>query len=108
MESGNRYRTKLKRLLFALTAFVLLGNLLSCSTQSPAKPKPQVPPGGVLLQGAGATFPFPLYKQWFAAYQQAHPQTVITYDSVGSGEGVRRFIGRNAKDEEKVDFGASD
>jgi phosphate transport system substrate-binding protein len=60
------------------------------------------------LQGAGATFPSPLYKQWFAAYQQAHPQTVITYDSVGSGEGIRRFIGRNVSDEDRVDFGASD
>ena len=38
----------------------------------------------------------------------AHPQTVVTYDSVGSGEGIRRFIGRDVKGDEKVDFGASD
>jgi phosphate transport system substrate-binding protein len=62
----------------------------------------------VLLAGAGATFPSLLYKQWFVAYQQAHPKTVITYDAVGSGEGVRRFLGRNVEDEEQVDFGASD
>ena len=89
------------RLLLALAALALLGNLLACSTQGPEKPKPQVPPGGILLRGAGATFPSLLYKQWFATYQQAHPQTVITYDSVGSGEGIRRFIGRNVKDEEQ-------
>jgi len=108
MESGSKFRTEFKRLLLALTALGLLGNLLACSSQSSANPKRQVPPGGVLLQGAGATFPSPLYKQWFATYQQAHPQTVITYDSVGSGEGMRRFIGRNVSDEDKVDFGASD
>src|SRR5271157_2069965 len=108
MGSGNRFLLKLSRLLLALAALALLANLLACSAHGPEKPKPQVPPGGVLLQGAGATFPSPLYNQWFAAYQQAHPQTVITYDSVGSGEGIRRFLGRDVKDEEKVDFGASD
>src|SRR5208283_3066835 len=37
-----------------------------------------------------------------------NPNAYITYDVVGSGEGVRRFIGKNVKDEDKVDFGASD
>src|SRR4030095_4749340 len=41
-------------------------------------------------------------------YQQAHPTSVIAYDAVGSGDGIRRFIGENVKDEERVDFGASD
>ena len=108
MEPGSRFRMTFKRLLLALAALGLLGNFLACSRQSSANPKRQVPPGGVLLQGAGATFPSPLYKKWFATYQQAHPQTAITYDSVGSGEGMRRFVGRNVTDEDKVDFGASD
>jgi len=108
MGSGNRFLWKLRGLLLALGALPLLAHLLACTAHAPEKPKPQVPPGGVLLQGAGATFPSPLYHQWFAAYQQAHPQTVITYDSVGSGEGIRRFLGRDVKDEDKVDFGASD
>jgi phosphate transport system substrate-binding protein len=43
-----------------------------------------------------------------ATYQNGHPETVITYDAVGSGEGIRRFVGKNVKKEEKVDFGASD
>ena len=73
-----------------------------------ARPKPVVPAGGVLLQGAGATFPSPLYEKWFGLYQADHPKDVITYDGVGSGEGIRRFIGRSVKDEEKIDFGASD
>jgi phosphate transport system substrate-binding protein len=108
MGSGSGFRTKFKRLLLTLAVLGLLENLLACSRPSSANPQPRVPAGGVLLQGAGASFPSLLYKQWFAVYQQAHPQTVVTYDSVGSGEGIRRFLGRNVKDEEKVDFGASD
>jgi phosphate transport system substrate-binding protein len=61
-----------------------------------------------LLRGAGATFPSLLYKKWFAEYQAAHPGVEITYDAVGSGEGARRFIGNGVKEEERVDFGASD
>jgi phosphate transport system substrate-binding protein len=60
------------------------------------------------IRGAGATFPSLLYKKWFEVYKQSHPQTSISYDAVGSGEGVRRFIGANIKDEERIDFGASD
>jgi phosphate transport system substrate-binding protein len=76
--------------------------------ESSSVSKPVVPPGGMLLQGAGATFPSVLYDKWFAQYRKDHPDSVITYDPVGSGEGVRRFIGSGVKDEERVDFGASD
>jgi phosphate transport system substrate-binding protein len=108
MESSGRFHSPFSRFALILAALVLLGSFLACSAQGPAKPKPQVPPGGMFLQGAGATFPSPLYKKWFAAYHQAHPQIVIAYDSVGSGEGMRRFIGRDVTDEDQVDFGASD
>jgi phosphate transport system substrate-binding protein len=60
------------------------------------------------LSGAGATFPSPLYQKWFTAYGHDHPAVAITYQAVGSGEGVRRFIGANVKETEKIDFGASD
>ena len=70
--------------------------------------RPDVPAGAMLLQGAGATFPSILYMQWFARYQSDHPDQVIAYAAVGSGEGVRRFIGRDVADDERVDFGASD
>jgi phosphate transport system substrate-binding protein len=56
----------------------------------------------VSLRGAGATFSAPLYNQWIEAYRQVRPAISITYDAVGSGEGVRRFIAGS------VDFGASD
>lgn len=54
------------------------------------------------IQGAGATFPAPLYKQWAASYHSANPTVRINYESVGSGEGVTRFRAGT------VDFGASD
>lgn len=56
----------------------------------------------VKLQGAGASFPAPLYNHWFKKYTQAHDNVQIDYQSVGSGTGVNMFI------EETVDFGASD
>jgi len=101
----------------ALAAAVLVSASLLCgcsanggvpTQQSSVKEKPVVPDGGILLQGAGATFPAILYKKWFKVYQLDHPKDVITYDTAGSGEGVRRFIGQNVKDEDRVDFGASD
>ena len=41
----------------------------------------------LVLSGAGATFPAPLYKKWIAAYRKVEPGTLIKYDVVGSGEG---------------------
>ena len=54
------------------------------------------------IHGAGATFPAPLYKKWLEEYQKRRPEVMITYDSIGSGEGIKEFIGG------RVDFGASD
>ncbi|MEP7304933.1 MAG: phosphate ABC transporter substrate-binding protein PstS [Acidobacteriota bacterium] len=71
-------------------------------------PAAAVPAGGVLLRGAGATFPSMLYEKWFSVYHSVHPNQVIAYAPVGSGEGVRRFVGQHVDAEERVDFGASD
>jgi len=56
----------------------------------------------VSITGAGATFPEPLYKRWIETYEVAHPGVSISYEGVGSGEGIRRFLAQ------EVDFGASD
>jgi len=56
----------------------------------------------VKLQGAGASFPAPLYLKWFKTYGAAHPNVQVDYQSVGSGSGVKSFMDRT------VDFGASD
>ncbi|MBK7908139.1 MAG: phosphate ABC transporter substrate-binding protein PstS [Gemmatimonadetes bacterium] len=65
----------------------------------PAPPPP--PSGGIDLVGAGATFPYPLYRRWFAEYRDASGVR-INYFSVGSGEGIRLLF------EEEMDFGAID
>lgn len=54
------------------------------------------------LHGAGSTFSAPLYKKWIEAYQQDHKDVSLTYDVVGSGLGVSRFV------HGAVDFGATD
>ena len=81
--------------------------LVSCSRSAPEKAQ-ALPPGSVLLTGAGATFPSVLYNRWFTVYRDSHPNTFVKYAAVGSGEGVRRFLGNNVAEEEKIDFGASD
>jgi phosphate transport system substrate-binding protein len=54
------------------------------------------------IQGAGATFPYPLYAKWIAVYGSIDPKVQIDYQSIGSGGGVRQITERT------VDFGASD
>jgi phosphate transport system substrate-binding protein len=65
----------------------------------PAGPPP--PSGGIDLVGAGATFPYPLYRRWFAEYGAAEGVR-INYYSVGTGEGLRLLLA------DSVDFGAAD
>jgi phosphate transport system substrate-binding protein len=58
--------------------------------------------GQVLLNAAGATFPYPIYSKWFDVYHTAHPDVQINYQSIGSGGGIRQLQAGT------VDFGASD
>ena len=58
--------------------------------------------GDLLVTGAGATFPFPLYSKWFAEYQKSHPSVRFNYQSIGSGGGIQQITAGT------VDFGASD
>jgi phosphate transport system substrate-binding protein len=54
------------------------------------------------LNGAGATFPYPMYSKWFSEYHKLHPDIQMNYQSIGSGGGIRQVIAGT------VDFGASD
>src|SRR5262245_9307479 len=56
----------------------------------------------VRINGAGATFPNPIYSKWFAEYEKAHAGAQINYQSLGSGAGIRQLT------EQTVDFGATD
>jgi phosphate transport system substrate-binding protein len=55
-----------------------------------------------LINGAGATFPYPIYSKWFNEYHKLHPDVQINYQSIGSGGGIRQVT------EGTVDFGATD
>jgi phosphate transport system substrate-binding protein len=81
--------------LSLLLTFALLG--LACSGGGPGSS------GGVItLQGAGATFPTPLYQKWVSEYGKLHPNVRIDYQSIGSGGGIKQIQAQT------VDFGASD
>jgi len=76
-----------KKLLLALFALVLGGGARA---------------DALLVTGAGATFPFPLYSKWFSDYNKLRPELRFNYQSIGSGGGIKQISERT------VDFGASD
>jgi phosphate transport system substrate-binding protein len=55
-----------------------------------------------LINGAGATFPYPLYSKWFSEYAKIDPTVKFNYQSIGSGGGIKQIMAQT------VDFGASD
>jgi len=58
--------------------------------------------GQTTLNGAGATFPYPIYSKWFSEYNKIHPNVQINYQSIGSGGGINQLKAGT------VEFGASD
>lgn len=58
--------------------------------------------GSAQINGAGATFPYPIYSKWFAEYNAVRPDVRINYQSLGSGAGIRQLMSQT------VFFGASD
>ncbi|SRR5213593_2831835 len=74
---------------------------ISCTNSE--RTRAEAPPADqVLINGAGATFPYPIYSKWFNEYHRKFPQIQINYQSIGSGGGIRQVI------EGTVDFGATD
>jgi phosphate transport system substrate-binding protein len=61
-----------------------------------------LPQPAAVLQGAGATFPYPVYAKWFANFRRANPAIEIGYQPIGSEAGIRKLLAG------EVDFGASD
>ncbi len=104
--------SKTRRTLFSTSAIALVVGLASCTPNTPTAPPPQAggspaaaPAAGgntLTVSGAGATAPNPLYQRWFQEYNRQNPTVQISYDSVGSGAGVRRFL------DGTVNFGATD
>ena len=101
MQAFNRWSRMAAGL--ALGTFVLFGLIvpsaasLNKSIKSEAFAQSQI-----TLNGAGATFPFPLIDTWRVEYQKVHPTVNINYQSIGSGGGIRQFTDMT------VDFGATD
>jgi phosphate transport system substrate-binding protein len=58
--------------------------------------------GPVLINGAGATFPYPLYSKWFDVYTSINPEVRFNYQAIGSGGGIKQITAQT------VDFGATD
>ena len=86
-----------QRLLGLIAVALLSTMIISVSASQKSFAQSQV-----TLNGAGATFPFPLIDTWRVAYQKIHPDVNINYQSIGSGGGVKQFTAKT------VDFGASD
>ena len=93
MSVQNR-RFQLVVLLSVLLALVVLA---SCSPKGSGTDS-----GPIQIQGAGATFPNPLYQKWVSEYGKLHPNIKIDYQSQGSGAGIKQIK------EQTIDFGASD
>jgi phosphate transport system substrate-binding protein len=75
--------------------------VVAFNENQPNPPSATIPAQGH-LKGAGATFPAPIYQSWFESFEERNPNLHISYDPVGSGEGLQYLK------EGTVDFGASD
>lgn len=101
---------KATRQTVSVAAIAVAVGLASCGPQTP--PNAPNAQGGTntastsgdaaRLSGAGASFPAPLYQRWFSEYNKQNPGVQVSYQSVGSGAGVKQFMAQT------VDFGASD
>lgn len=80
----------MKRIAGVIAAALILG-VVAWAAQNP-----------LLINGAGATFPYPIYSKWFDEYHQKNTNVQFNYQSVGSGAGIKQVT------EGTVDFGASD
>src|SRR5512146_2562402 len=102
--------------VFAFGIVALSVFLSGCATSSSAAPggsslivkTPAAAAGsggsgsGLTINGAGATFPFPLYSRWFYDYAFVDPSVKFNYQAIGSGGGIKQITAKT------VDFGASD
>jgi phosphate ABC transporter phosphate-binding protein len=78
-------------------------HLVEALKQGEAPARRAIPPApAIVLKGAGATFPFPVYEKWFTNYRRENPAVEIGYDAAGSEAGVRTLLSGSA------DFAASD
>jgi phosphate transport system substrate-binding protein len=89
---------------FATLALVAVTFAACGGGTTSSQPAATTTPQGATVQinGAGATFPNPIYSKWFSEYNKLHPEVQINYQSIGSGGGIRQVT------EQTVFFGATD
>src|SRR5678810_822003 len=80
---------------------VVQTQLVEVTAQAQAT-EPPLPAGSVQINGAGATFPLPIYTEWTYAYSYVDPAVVINYQGIGSGGGKKAIV------DGTVDFAGSD
>ncbi len=85
----------IRRIVLLVAGFALILSFSGCHSGT-------TPVTQTTLNGAGATFPNPIYSAWFNEYNKLHPDVQINYQSIGSGGGIRQVLNGT------VDFGASD
>lgn len=90
-----------KRNGLTLILGLLCVGLVSCHNKA-EEDQPVTMPDTIHLNGAGATFPAPIYSTWFKEFSKQRPTVEINYQALGSGAGIGLFMQGN------VDFGASD
>ena len=90
----------MKRILqvYGFCLFLLAGGVVWAPVPCGAAPAADA----LLINGAGATFPYPIYSKWFDEYHKLHPNIQINFQSIGSGGGIRQVLAGT------VDFGATD
>ena len=93
---------KLLQLSVLLLSAALVFTSLVAFHSSPSSAAPVPAPDAIMLNGAGASFPYPIYAKWFSDYNKLHSDIQINYQSIGSGGGIRQLLSGT------VDFGASD
>jgi len=100
LQEDHRMSFKRSALFVSLVLVMLLS---ACGASSgAATPEGQAAPGSVLINGAGATFPLPVYTEWTYAYQYVDRSVSINYQGIGSGGGKKAIVDRT------VDFAGSD
>ena len=84
-----------RRVSFPYRPKIFLGLLLALGLSATASAQ-------MMINGAGATFPYPIYSKWFDEYAKVDPSVRFNYQSIGSGGGQKQIMAQT------VDFGASD
>lgn len=100
--SGSGMMARRGRAVRLALALLAAAGLLAAGCAGKKAPEGRGGAGRVMVSGAGATFPYPLYSKWFSEYAKVNPGVRIDYQSIGSGGGIKQLQAGT------VDFGASD